>query len=446
LLKAIVTSVVTLTVFLTLATAALAAPTLLSKGKATWATSQAAGRLAAAANDGSATTAWRAATRSIRAKWRVDLGAQMQLSKMTVLWPGRARFTYTIAGSVDGLHYSQLASGTGARLTKTSLVGAYRYVLVTITGSPTGSTAAIREARVFGSAVVGLPPPTGAIVIGGARGPQATSAAATTISNLVLSRGQSNVTYDNVTFVGGTSSSAVVTITHASNITFRNCTFSRGGGWNSVSVNDSGGSVKNIRFDNCRWLGAGRMNIEVTSRPTSAPVGYSNINITDSIFEPSGNEAVSYDGGAGAGNSLFQNNLIKGAGADPRQPWGSGLEINGPSSMVVKDNEIWQCREFAFNFQRHTTAASGWVVQNNVLDATKWAQRVLQAGNRQQVLCMAVNGGSFSGNRVVSAAPGGGAAYWSDSNGMDWRGTTWSDSRGGWYTIPMQVGCSGNQL
>ncbi len=267
-----------------------------------------------------------------------------------------------------------------------------------------------------------------------------------TIDTLVLSGDESNIVYDNITFTGGTSSQAVVTISRASNITFRNCTFDKGGGWNSVSINDSSGSVRNISFENCRWLGAGRMNIEITSRPTSASMGYSDINITDSIFEPSGSQCVSYDGGQSAGNSRFINNLIKGAGNDTSQRWGSGLEINGPSNMVVKNNQIWQTRAFALNLQRHTSAPSGWVIQNNLLDAARRAQSAPQDGTAQQVLCLSVYGGTFTNNRITSAPPGGGAAYWTNSHDMDWRGTTWSDSRGGSYTRPIQVDSSGNQL
>jgi hypothetical protein len=444
------------------ATSAFAA-TLLSQGKPAWATSQTSTNTAARANDGSASTRWQAATRAFPAKWQVDLGAQKALGPMTIQWPSGARFSYTIAGSNDKARYVQLASGTGADLTSKMLTGSYRYVLVTVTASSTGSTPAVLEAKVFSSDGIATTPtplpsvtptatPTTTPIVapapstGGTRGPQATSAPATTINNMVLSSGQSNVTYDNVTFTGGTSSSAVVTITRASNITFRNCTFSKGGGWNSVSINDNSGSVRNITFDNCRWVGAGRMNIEITSRPTSASSGYQGINITDSILEPSGNESVSYDGGPAAGGSLFQNNLIKGAGTNPSAEWGSGLEINGSSNMTVKNNEIWQVRDFAFNFQRHTTAASGWVVQNNTLDATKRAQTTAQRSDKQQVLCLDVRGGSFTGNRVVSAAPGGGVGYWSNSHNMNWTGTSWSDSRGGSNARPMQVNCSGNQL
>ncbi len=485
--KLIATTALTLLASFIPATAALADSALLSQGEATWTTSQTAGHPGSNANDGSAATSWEASSRRFPAKWQVDLGARTPLAAMTVQWPAGAHFTYTIAGSNDRRRYRQLASGTGAYLTGRALAGSYRYVLVTITGSPSGSRPAILEARVFTTTETlpapepsplptpsatptptptpevvpapAAPSPTPAPIVGasaGDRGPQATSMATVppgwrlvqnqTISTMVLSSGQSNVVYDNVTFTGGTSSRAVVTITRASNIVFRNCTFTRGGGWNSVSINDERGSVRNITFDNCRWLGAGRMNIEITSRPTSASAGYSNVDITDSVFEPSGSESVSYDGGPAAGNSLFRNNLIKGAGNSSSQRWGAGLEINGPSNMVVSGNEIWQTRDSAFNFQRHTSAPSGWVVRDNLLDATRSAQSTPQDRYAQQVICLSVVSGTFTGNRVVSAAPGGSGAYWSNSRNMDWSGTVWNDSRGGSYARPTQVNCSGNRL
>ncbi len=475
--KLIATTALTLLASFIPTTAALADSDLLSQGEPTWTTSQTAGHPGSSANDGSTTTSWQASSRAFPAKWQVDLGARTPLAAMTVQWPAGAHFTYTIAGSNDRRRYRQLASGTGAYLTGQALAGSYRYILVTITSSPSGSTPAILEAKVLSTTQTlsapqpsPLPTPTPEVVpptappgpmptpiaSAGARGPQAGSLTTVppgwrlvqnqTISTMMLSSGQSNVVYDNVTFTGGTSSRAVVTITRASNIAFRNSTFTRGGGWNSVSINDERGSVRNISFDNCRWLGAGRMNIEITSRPTSASVGYSNVDITDSVFEPSGSESVSYDGGPGAGNSLFQNNLIKGAGNSSSQRWGAGLEINGPSSMVVSGNEIWQTRDSAFNFQRHTSAPSRWVVRDNLLDATRRAQSTPQDRSAQQVLCLSVVGGTFTGNRIVSAAPGGSGAYWSSSRNMDWSGTIWSDSRRGSYARPTQVNCSGNRL
>jgi hypothetical protein len=268
-----------------------------------------------------------------------------------------------------------------------------------------------------------------------------------TISNLATN-GLTNRYYYNCTFTGGSSSSAVLSFTGTtSNVIFDSCTIAKGGGWNGVTINDASGRIHDITFKDCLFKAQTRMGFECTSRPTTATTQYQRINITGSTFEPQGNEAVSYDGGAAAGNCTFSGNTIQGAGNIASQEWGNGFEINGPSNFTVTNNTIWQCRNFAFNFQRHTTAASGWVVSGNVLDASHHAQSTPQSSSSQQVLALNVYGGTFAGNTVISAAPGGSVGYFSGSQNMNWKTTTWRDASGrSGYGTPTQVSCSGNQF
>lgn len=286
------------------------------------------------------------------------------------------------------------------------------------------------------------------VIVGGiATAPAAatTTIAHRTIKNLRIPAGRHDVIYDHVTFTGGSSTTAVVTISKSAyNITFRYCTIATGGGWNGVSINDNLGKVHNITFDHVTFKAQKRMGIEITSRPVSTTQGYHHINITNSIFEPQGSEAVSYDGGAGAKNCTFANNTVKGAGTNLAQQWGAAFEVNGPSKFIVKNNRFYQSRGAIWNLQRHVTAASGWVFSGNVLDASHHVQKVPMKASSQVVSTINVYGGVFAHNAITADAPGGGVAWLGDSYNMDWRTSTWVDPRGGSYRNPKQSGGTGN--
>jgi hypothetical protein len=254
--------------------------------------------------------------------------------------------------------------------------------------------------------------------------------------------------YYNCVFRGGTSVTGVLHFGGASyDLVFDSCEITAGP-QNGITINDSNGRVHDITFKNCLIRSQPRMGFECTSRPTTASTQYQHVNVYNCTFEPQGNEAVSYDGGYQAGNCTFSGNVIKGAGNDPAQDWGAGFEINGPSDFTVTNNQIWQCRGSAWNLQRHSTAACGWVIKNNVLDASHHYQSTPMSSQAQTVLTLNVYGGVFSGNTVISAAPGGSVGYLSNSHNMDWRTTTWRDASGrAGYSTPMQAsGCSGNQF
>lgn len=269
-----------------------------------------------------------------------------------------------------------------------------------------------------------------------------------TINNLATN-GLSNRYYYKCTFTGGSATTAVLSFTGASsNLIFDSVTIVQGGGWNGVTINDAYGRIHDITFINTTFKAQGRMGLEVTSRPTSATTQYQRINVLNSTFEPQGNEAVSYDGGAAAGNSTFSGNVIQGAGNDPTQPYGAGFEINGPSNMTVTGNRIMQTRGALLNLQRHVTSDSGWVFTDNVFDASQGAQVTPMSASSQVVLGFNVYGGQFARNSIVSAAPGGSVAYLSNCQNIDWRTSTWRDatSRAG-YATPTQVnGSTGNQF
>ena len=450
------------------------------------ASTSAPGHPAASLIDGLISTRWRPSGLAVPQRVTLDLGSAQAVGASVVDWDARGTVGFHLFGSADGSRWTLLGGqrASRSRRTRTTTAGTWRYLRIRIERSSVGA-AGIREWRVYGFAVapdpvVPTPTPTATPTVTPAPTPTVTPtrtasptptptpsptptptpppAAAppavpagwklvrdTTIRDL-RTVGLRNTYFWNVTFTGGSATTAVVQFSSpASGITFDHCTIAAGGGWNGVSINDSSGDIHDITFDHVLFKGQGRMGIEITSRPTTAAVGYRNISIIDSTFEPQGSEAVSYDGGPGAGWSTFRDNLIQGAGVNPVQQYGSGFEVNGDSNMTVTGNVIWQCRESAWNLQRHVTTPSGWVFSGNLLDASRHQQVVPMKALAQVVGACNVYGGVFDHNTVIAEAPGGSVAYIDDSHDMDWRTTTWSDARGGGFAKPTEAaGSSGN--
>ena len=484
------------------ASSALAADVLVT-GKAT-ASTAAGGHAAAAMNDGGASTYWLASSKAVPQKVTIDLGSPKAVCASDVVWNVAGYVSFRVFGSNDLAAWKELSSQDANRqqATHTVVSGTWRYLRMRIGWLSSGS-AGIYEWRVYSTvAAAPTPTPTAAVTLTPTPTPTPTAAvtptptptptaavtptptptptaavtptptptAATTptptptptgaaplvpagytlvsgqtINNLATN-GLNHRYYYNCTFTGGTAASAVLAFTGSTyELVFDSCTIATGGGWNGVTINDAYGAIHDITFKNTLFKSQGRMGFECTSRPTTATMEYQRINIVDSTFEPQGNEAVSYDGGAAAGNCTFSGNLIKGAGNDPAQQWGNGFEINGPSNFTVTNNTIWQTRGTAFNLQRHVTGPCGWVITDNVLDASHKYQATAQVSASQQVLALNVYGGVFARNTIVSAAPGGSVAYLSGAHDMDWRTTIWRDAgaRSG-YATPTQVSCAGN--
>ena len=251
--------------------------------------------------------------------------------------------------------------------------------------------------------------------------------------------------YDHCTFTGGGATRAVLELTNACHhITFRDCVIGSGP-WNGISINDRGGNIYDIEFLRCRISTQGRMGFECTSRPVSSTVGYHGIKIVRCVFSPQGSEAISFDGGTGCVDNTIDRTVIKGAGVNGSQQYGAGVEVNGVRCFRFTRNKVYQCRGALLNLQMHTSADCGWVFTGNRLDASVLMQNVPMQSNAQVVCAESVYGGSFRGNQVISAAPGGGVAWFGECHGMDWRDTEWRDARGGSYARPYQEdGSSGN--
>ena len=77
--------------------------TLLSKGRPVTASSSYGGRPPRAANDGSLSTYWMAASRTSPQRWTVDLGSRKSIGRVIVDWrkADGLRYSYQILGSND---------------------------------------------------------------------------------------------------------------------------------------------------------------------------------------------------------------------------------------------------------------------------------------------------------------------------------------------------------
>jgi hypothetical protein len=458
---------------LTFTSIALADTLLGTNGLNATAETVAAGHPATYMADGNLATYWQAGGTSLPVKATVDLGSARRLTSTQVAW-NMANVHFSIYGSNDLAAWTKIADreSNTAMSTTDAVAGTYRYVRIRVGWVPSG-TVGIYEWRIYGATTpTSMPTPTVTPTVTPTPTPTVTPTATptptstptpapttgtvvpagwtyvhdTTVANL-KTVGLKNTYFFNVTFTGGTSSAAVVSFTGAAaNIVFDHCTFARGGGWNGVTINDQSGNIHDVTFKSCVFKSQGRMGIEITSRPTTATLGYRNINILNSTFEPQGNEAVSYDGGPAAGWSTFSGNLVMGAGNDPAQQWGSDFEVNGDSNMTVTGNTFWQARGSVWNLQRHVTGNCGWVFSGNVLDVSHHAQTTAMSASAQVVGGINVYGGVFDHNTIVAAAPGGSVGYFSGSHTMDWRTTTWRDAsnRSGYATPTQASGSAGN--
>ncbi|MFZ3495519.1 discoidin domain-containing protein [Streptomyces sp. 5.8] len=134
-------------------TAATAAPTLLSQGKAATASSvEGAGTPASAAVDGNNGTRW--SSQFADPQWiQVDLGASAQLSQVVLRWETAAAKAYRVELSTDGTNWStaySTANSTGGVQTH-DITGNARYVRVYGTQRTTGYGYSLWEFQVYGT-------------------------------------------------------------------------------------------------------------------------------------------------------------------------------------------------------------------------------------------------------------------------------------------------------
>lgn len=268
--------------------------------------------------------------------------------------------------------------------------------------------------------------------------PPATGA---TITDLVLSQGQSGITYQGVRFVSSRRfQQATVTITRAHHITFRDCVF-EGSAWNNITINDTGGTVHDISFVNCYVKSAPRMGFECTSRgPDDAC--YTDIVLDGVTFEPQGSEAISFDGPPVHAHCTVRHVLIKGSGTRPDLfPWGQGMEINGPRGFLVEHLTMHRTRGSNWNLSgadRHMD----WTFRDIRIDNTVNHLGGIRRSDDANIICaFDVDGSVWRRCTFRNARPGAALAYLSDCDDNRFDGI----GRSGTPTHITEVnGCSGN--
>jgi hypothetical protein len=235
------------------------------------------------------------------------------------------------------------------------------------------------------------PTPTPVVTVTPAPTPPTTSSAAgpapgtvfTKSGPLHLTSGQ-NLVYNGVEFSGDGYGSgdwgAVVFLEgqgQLSNITFRNCIINTNtdGSGNGIKVVDlGGGRVRDITFDHCLIRYQPRMGAEINGRAIENGVGgqgYLRVNITNSRFEASAGEAISYDSNPGdlSGQSVVSGNYVEGAGVGTKYQYGKVFEINGTHNMTVTNNYFGAGRDGILNLQGRDSQAEGWKFSGNTYDA-----------------------------------------------------------------------------
>jgi len=339
-----------------------------------------------AANDGQGDTRWAASAHTFPQWWTVDLNAPTTVYGVKAFWYGAKRtFRYRIETSLDGVAFTTAAdrSRNQTRGTTTDAVTAVaRYVRVTVLGvSPSGVSASAYEITVNGDAGT-TPAPTPEPVPVPTETPTPTPTSTPTPGRTYISytvpAGTHDVVYENITFTGGGATTAVLTLNQSCyNIVFRNCTIGASP-YNGVSINSYNGNIHDVRFEGCHFLSAARMGFEVTNRPDAATAGYHNIDLIDCVFEPSGSEAVSYDGESLSGDCLIKNVVIKGAGNGPGNPlwnsawtWRQAFEINGPINMTMDHLTINLSYGTTLNLNGPASGDCGWTFTGCTFDMSQ---------------------------------------------------------------------------
>lgn len=260
------------------------------------------------------------------------------------------------------------------------------------------------------------------------------------VTDLHLLDGESDRVYENVTFRStGRYQTATITIKNAHDIVFRDCVV-EGGAWNAITINDIDRSVYNVRFENVYVKRTGRMGFECTARGS---VGYENIVLDGITIEPSGSEAISFDGPGH--DVVISDATILGSGTD-RSYHGQGFEINGSSDFTIDGLTIYQTRGSAFNLNGPTGRPSGWTFTDVVADMTVSNQDVPQEHTSQVLYARNMSGATWSNTYIRAASPGGGVAYLDSCSDNDFRGVRWYDERGGHWATPRLVGSSSGNL
>ncbi len=258
--------------------------------------------------------------------------------------------------------------------------------------------------------------------------------------------GTHGVTYSRCTFKGGNSSTAVLTLNHACyDLTFSDCTIDSGA-WNGITLNVTNGNIHDVTFTGCHILAQGRMGIECTQRPASNTVGYKNIKIVNTVIEPSGEEAMSFDGGYFAADCLIDGVTINGSDNKASPAYSGAIEINGPTHFTVQNTTIYACRKNAFNLEGPKGVNGALVFKNDTVDySVRKESYATDSSTARLTELQNVNGAVFSGCKFVLGSAWN-AGYWTNSSNNNMSGSTISGKTPSGRSMWSLSGCSGNTM
>ena len=161
------------------------------------------------------------------------------------------------------------------------------------------------------------------------------------------------------------------------------------------------------------------MGIECTQRPASNTVGYKDMKFIDDVIEPSAEEAMSFDGGYFAADSLIDGCTINGSDNSANPQWDGALEINGPKDFTVSNTTIYECKEGGLNLEGQPGANCGLVFDNDTVDFSQLRETYpVDSSTARLTELQNVNGAVFSNCKFVLGKAWN-AGYWTSSSNND---------------------------
>jgi len=293
------------------------------------------------------------------------------------------------------------------------------------------ATSAVKStltAAVKPTAATAVTPATSSAAVTPAAATATTTVTGQTFNTYTIPAGTHDVDYVGCTFNGGNASTAVLTLNQTCyDLTFTDCTVGSGP-WNGVTINVTNGNIHDITFTGCHILAAGRMGIECTQRPTSNTVGYKNMKFIDDVIEPSGEEAMSFDGGYFAADSLIDGCTINGSDNQTSPLWSGAIEINGPIYFTVQNTTIYACRKNAFNLEGPAGVNGHLVFTNDTVDySVQKESQPTDSSTARLTELQDVNGAVFANCKFILGSAWN-AGYWSNCSNNDLSTTTISGS------------------
>ncbi len=267
-----------------------------------------------------------------------------------------------------------------------------------------------------------------------------------TFNTYTIPAGTHDVDYVACTFNGGNACTAVLTLNQTCyDLTFTDCTVGSGP-WNGVTINVTNGNIHDITFTGCHILAAGRMGIECTQRPASNTVGYKDMKFINDTIEPSAEEAMSFDGGYFAANSLIDGCTINGSDNQANPAYSGAIEINGPTYFTVQNTTIYACRKNAFNLEGPAGANGHLVFANDTVDySVQKESQPTDASTARLTELQNVNDAVFSNCKFVMGHAWN-AGYWTSSSNNDLSTSTLTGSGNGGSGFTLDSASTGNKL